>query len=148
MKQAFERRGPRKPVGPPRLKEIDVQLACVDFMRLDGWRPLRTDPCSDMRRGKGFGELGMADHLFIRYCSETPGDALAEVLWVEFKRPAGFQRGTWRSATKASQDQMAWHRAEKYCGARTAIAGPDFEPSYDGFVAWYRKSGLLRREGL
>ena len=39
----------------------------VEYLQLDGWRPIRTDPVSDRARGKGFGELGMPDYLFLRY---------------------------------------------------------------------------------
>lgn len=124
-------------------------------MRLDGWRPLKTDPCSDRSRGKGFGEEGMADHLFIRYQDPYIGNnsagpytffrenqdvrrTFAEVLWVEFKRPG----------TKATAHQLTWHSVERIRGAYTVIAGRNFEPTFDGFVDWYRKSGLLRRAGL
>ena len=133
----------------PCLKEIDIQIACVDFMRLDGWRPLRTDPCSDRARGKGFGEKGMADHLFIRYLDKAQLQCIcerrmvlkapaAEVLWVEFKRPGG----------KICNHQSLWNAAERAAGAMTVCAIVDFEPTFDGFVAWYRCSGLLRRQGL
>ena len=141
----------RNDARPPRLTEAQVQQQCVDFMRLDGWRPLRTDPCSDRRRGKGFGELGMADHLFIRYLDggELPLAGAAQVLWVEFKRPPGFDfRGHQQKGTRAKLHQRLWHGAERATGALTIIAGDDFPPDFDGFVAWYRASGLLRREGL
>ena len=139
---AHERRRPRKPPsGLPKLTEAQIQRQCVDFMALDGWRPLKTDPCSDKARGKGFGEIGMADHLFIRY-EISPENARragwAQVLWVEFKRPGGI----------VSEHQMLWHVAERKAGAFTACAILDFEPTFDGFIAWYRKSGLLRRVGL
>lgn len=145
----------------PRLKEADIQSACVGFLELDGWRALRTDPCSDKARATGFGTKGMADHLFMRlpvrpdyverehmkavqyacafpYRSVKSRASCVEVMWIEFKRPG----------TKAAKHQLDWHLAERIRGFLTLIAGLDFEPTYDGFVAWYRQSGLLRRPGL
>jgi hypothetical protein len=141
---------------PAKLSEADVQVACVHFMMLDGWRPLQTDPCSDRRRGTGFGEKGMADHLFIRGPELEPFwkseikmgapmpdvatvAALCQVLWVEFKRPKGF---------KTPEHQLMWHLRERLDGFLTIYASIDFEPTFDGFAAWYRASGLLRRAGL
>lgn len=145
----------------PRLREADIQTACVDFLALDGWRPLRTDPCSDRGRGKGFGEEGMADHLFLRasYIPHhlrwerlikrgeafpkasvfTANAAAGEILWVEFKRPR---------TGRVAEHQHDWHLAERLRAFLTVVASIDFEPTYDGFVTWYRNSGLLRREGL
>jgi hypothetical protein len=37
----------------------------------DGWRALKTSPVSRRARGVGFGELGMADYLYIRYCPQS-----------------------------------------------------------------------------
>lgn len=81
----------------------------------------------------------MADHLYIRY-GERPGADLgqAQVLWVEYKRPGGVVK----------RHQLLWHGAERARGAMTACAILDFVPTYDGFVEWYRKSGLLLRKGL
>lgn len=157
----------------PSLRERDIQLACTQLLELDGWRPVRTDPQSERGfiqrcrqrlkqhgqglevyldlilkaiggiRGAGFGEKGMADHLYIRYEREGPAipneqpydKSWAQVLWVEFKRPG--------EKTKAHQD--TWHRDERLRGALTLKAGEDFEPTVDGFLTWYRKSGLMRR---
>ena len=132
--------------------EAEIERQCTAILKADGWRPLRTDPVSDRKRGKGFGELGMADHLYIRYLKNAeihiprdggrtrivlkePG---AEVLWIEFKRPG----------EHPAPHQVAWHMAERARGALTLVAGQDFPADFDGFVAWYRNSGLLRREGL
>jgi hypothetical protein len=146
------RRGRRR-AGAPKPLEKHIQSACAGFLALDGWRPLQTDPTSDRARGKGFGELGMADHLFLRPCivrySVSRRDmpypkatiALAsrgEILWVEFKRPG----------TSPTDHQLDWHFAERLNGFMTAMASIDFEPTYEGFVSWYRESGLLRRQGL
>lgn len=133
------------------LSEADIQRTCADFLTLDGWRPLRTDPCSDRRRGTGFGEKGMADYLFVRYAGVPCGGdgcsgencgpeflAPAEVLWVEFKKPGG----------KNQPHQRTWQQAERMRGALVVVATEDFPPTVEGFMGWYRCSGLLRRQGL
>jgi hypothetical protein len=127
-----------------KLTEAQIQKTCSDFLALDGWRPLRTDPTSDKSRGKGFGECGMADHLFIRY---TPKILLpkvlrqyADVLWVEFKKLDAKGK-----PTKPSARQIEWHRGERARGALTVIAGVDFPATISGFIEWYRASGLARK---
>jgi len=124
----------------PKLLESDIQRQISEFLELDGWRALRTDPCSDRARGKGFGEVGMADHLYIRYPTTEfqmeyglSRGSFCQVLWIEHKRPDG----------RASDKQKQWHMAERARGALTLIAGEDFEPSLDGFLAWYHHSGLM-----
>jgi hypothetical protein len=59
-------------------------------------------------------------------------------MWVEHKRAGGVVR----------PHQLAWHEAERARGALVVVATEDFEPSLDGFIEWYRVSGLLRRKGL
>ena len=141
------REPPQAAPAAPRLREIDIERQCSDFLALDSWRPLKTDPCCDIGRGKGFGEAGMADHLYIRYLPpEAPGPgkpradrtALAEVLWVEYKRPGG----------RISDGQHQWATIERLRGALVWLATEDFEPTFEGFVAHYRASGLLERQGL
>jgi len=124
----------KAPSPSSRLREIDIQRQCSDYLALDGWRMLRTDPCSDRRRGKGFGEVGMADCLYIRYEPELQ----ARVLWIEWKRPG----------CHPTPQQQQWHLAERARGALTWIAGVDFPADYDSFLLYYRQSGLLRRKGL
>ncbi len=131
---------------PPRLTEADIQRTCTDLLILDGWRALRTDPVSDRARGKGFGETGMADHLYLRYLNRANPNVPvwgtnrrmynpeAEVMWIEWKR----------KGSKAATHQKLWHGVERDRGALTLIAGEDFKASIDGFVAWYRASGLNR----
>jgi len=151
--------------------EAALQKACTDILQLDGWRALRTDPVSDTAalplirkriaavcaeghvsawivskllasvkgRGKGFGEEGMADYLYIRYhylARDLVNRPAAEVLYVEYKRPGG----------RVTPQQQMWHIAERQRGALTLIAGEDFEATVDGFLDWYRKSGLARRD--
>lgn len=107
----------------------------------DGWRSLRTDPVSDRGRGKGFGEIGMADHLYIRYVAtsmyftEHHLKADAEVMWIEWKSASG----------KPKKHQIEWHQKERARGALTLIAGVDFPASLAGFTEWYASSALRRR---
>lgn len=138
-----------------RVMERDIQRTCTEFLEWDGWRSLRTDPVSRREWGKGFGEPGMADHLYIRYGpgfkaapdirrSIVPTDA--DVLWIEWKRLRPSKNGkTWGRATKAAIHQKAWHVLERKRGGLTLIAGEDFPASIEGFQDWYRKSGLQRR---
>lgn len=119
----------------PRLTEADIERTCTGYLGLDGWRTLKTDPCSDRARGKGFGEKGMADCLYVRYVERHyEGTCNAHVLWIEWKRPGG----------QLSPHQAQWHTIERKRGALTWIAGVDFEASIDGFLAHYRASGLNR----
>lgn len=130
--------------GPaPDVSESYIEAECTKILEADGWRALRTDPVSDRARGKGFGELGMADHLYIRYGNRagrapmkfTFTHALCLVLWIEFKRPG----------EKPQKHQTAWHIRERARGALTLIAGEDFPATVAGFRDWYRQSGLQRR---
>lgn len=139
-----------------KLTEAHIQQTCTEFLALDGWRALRTDPVSDRFRGKGFGEKGMADYLYIRYPEPQEwGDswpqvesltpirvkAMVMVMWIEWKRV----REGRKVATKAALNQTAWHASERARGALTLIAGVDFPASIEGFQEFYRKSGLARR---
>lgn len=153
---------------PLKLSERDISATCVDFMILDGWRHLRTDPVSDRAtvntirramatislpphvrdkingiinksvRGKGFGEVGMADSMFIRYLHR---DGLkferedVELIWCEFKALKG----------KPSPEQIAWIAQERVRGALVWLAGLDFPATIEGFRAHYIASGLARR---
>lgn len=122
------------------LSEADIARTCSDLLQADGWRMFITDPVSNRERGKGFGELGMADRLYIRY--GFPNDTYwgtALVMWIEWKRT---RRGV---ATKATDYQKDWHTAERARGALTLIAGEDFPATIEGFAAWYKASGLQRR---
>lgn len=118
-----------------------IEKECTRLLEQDGWRALRTDPVSDRGRGKGFGELGMADHLYMRYsarhCSDFANEshrAQSETLWIEFKSSKG----------NPQSHQIDWHTKERARGALTWIAGVDFPASVAGFVEHYRKSGLNR----
>jgi len=125
-----------------KLLEKHIEAACTQLLAHDGWRSLKTDPVSDRKRGKGFGELGMADRLYIRY-GPSPRDAQrgaewcpedVELLWIEFKRPGGV----------VADHQREWHRRERKRGAMTLIAGEDFPATVEGFWEHYQQSGLSR----
>ena len=123
------------------MTEAQIERQCSDFLALDGWRLVKTDPCSDARRGKGFGERGMADCLYLRYGTarpEAPQRASGDILWVEWKGPKG----------RVAPHQAQWHIEERARGAAVVVAIQDFPPTFEGFTDWYRKSGLLRRTGL
>lgn len=137
---------------PDALPESLIEAECVKLLEEDGWRSLKTDPVSRRAHGKGFGELGMADYLFIRYRpspkdifigQKEPNDSpwmrvlpcQAEILWVEFKSRRGY----------VEKRQLAWHTAERARGALTAIASLDFPASVEGFREWYAASGLMLR---
>ena len=122
-----------------KISEADLEKAGTDLLAWDGWRSLKCDPVSRREWGKGFGERGMADRLYLRYdrmnyCLNPVG----EILWIEWKRPKG----------KAKPHQRTWIESERARGALVLLAGEDFEATYDAFLEWYRKSGLARREIL
>jgi hypothetical protein len=142
-----EEEAPAPAAKQPDMREALIEAECTKILEEDGWRALRTDPVSDRSKGKGFGEVGMADHLYIRYkCTygkwtkrNTGPDAswLAEsqVVWIEFKRPG----------KDPAKHQIEWHTKERARGALTLIAGQDFPASIEGFKQWYANSGLQRR---
>lgn len=114
-------------------KEAAIEQACTQLLEYDGWRSLITDP--KWLRGLGVQEKGMADRLYIRYWGDPRAPTLAEFIWIEFKRPGG----------KAAEHQKTWIYAERARGALVWLAGETFPPTYDGFLAYYRESGLNRR---
>ena len=128
----------RRAPDPDRL-EAPIQAECLKILEQDGWRILITNPCSDRSKGKGFGEIGMADAMAIRYSRVRPRDGYSEVLWIEFKRGKG---------GLLSKAQRAWHIRERARGAMTIILGEDCESSVEGWRKWYRASGLQRRGDL
>ena len=118
--------------------EAHVQQTVTQFLELDGWRAIRTDPVSDRSRGKGFGEIGMPDYLYVRYepdsrtatAASLGAIAFAEVMWIEFKAPG----------KAAAGHQIAWHAAERDRGALVLVVD-----DIDSFRQWYAQSGLQRR---
>lgn len=127
-----------------RKSEAELERTCTNILIQDGWRALKTNPVSRRAHGKGFGEKGMADYLYIRYLDKAqlqyPGGRMvlkspaAEVLWVEYKTPSG----------EVAQHQRDWHCKEIQLGALVVVAMLDFEPTVEGFIAWYEASGLKR----
>ena len=124
----------------PRLLEIDLSKTCSQLLELDGWRALKTDPVSRREWGKGFGEAGMADYLYIRYSYQGSTiqsmRAQCEAMWIEWKIPTG----------RVAPKQHAWRERERSRGALSLIAGVDFHASIEGFARWYGQSGLERRK--
>ena len=132
--------GPRRSEPAPAADTLEapIEAECTKILEADGWRALKTDPVMSRGRGKGFGEIGMADHLYIRYAPHY-SFALSGLLWIEFKRSKG---------GRLSKMQQAWHARERARGAFTAIAGEDFMPTVEGFRKWYAEIGLQRNEKL
>jgi hypothetical protein len=122
----------------PDVAEAAIEAECTKILEEDGWRALRTDPVSDRGRGKGFGEVGMADAQFSRPAtSEVARKAgWCQLLYVEFK--------TGRNRARAHQ--IKWHRDERARGFLTWIANEDFPATVDGFREYYASSGLMRRD--
>lgn len=127
------KRNPREP------SEAQLERACTELLALDSWRALRTDPVSRKEWGKGFGERGMPDHLYIRYLFPPPAanaHECAQVLWCEYKSRTG----------KLRPHQIRWIEAERARGALVWVAGEGFPASIEGFAQAYAKSGLMRRK--
>ncbi len=127
----------------PLISEAQIQNTCTDWLALDGWRAIVTDP--PHMRGLGVTEKGIPDRLYLRYTTPNPlrlfnllPTALAscELFWCEWKRKGG----------KAATHQRAWIETERARGALVWIAGEDFPASIEGFMEHYRHSGLCRRK--
>lgn len=121
-----------------KISEADVQQAVVLMLELDGWRSIRTDPVSDRSRGKGFGEIGMPDYLFIRYGPDfraAPGirrslvPTDSDVMWVEFKA----------AGKSLKPHQVTWHSRESARGALIFVVDDAVR-----FRETYKTSGLMR----
>ncbi len=126
---------------PRRRLEAELEGQGSDFLALDGWRSIKTDP--PQLRGLGVLEKGMADRLYIRYgyyqnLQQTYRSNVCETLWIEWKSKTGVH----------GVKQIEWRTAERARGALVWVAKEDFPADYDSFVAFYRASGLLRRVGL
>jgi hypothetical protein len=138
------------------ISEAHVQQTVREFLELDGWRAIRTDPVSDRSRGKGFGEPGMPDYLFLRYETDPTSATIAmisprartfclsraAVLWIEFKRKSSKRVGVsehWQPGRVAAH-QLRWHEAERMRGALVLVVD-----DIDEFTKWYKASGLCRR---
>jgi hypothetical protein len=89
----------------------------------------------------GVSEKGIPDRLYIRYKvndTKIPNfyQPWAEVLWIEWKAPAG----------RLSLDQDNWHMRERKRGALIWVPTIDFPATFEGFIRHYKASGLARRE--
>jgi hypothetical protein len=115
-----------------KITEAQVERAVKDMLEADGWRSFKTNPVSNKARGAGFGEIGMADMLFIRY-KDCGGPADAEVLWVENKAPG----------KQLKPHQVAWHSREGRRGALIFVVDDVVR-----FRETYKTSGLMRRQIL
>lgn len=125
-----------KPASTPSkvsVSEAHIQETVTHLLQLDGWRAIRTDPVSDRGRGKGFGEVGMPDYLYVRYWNLSTvsfRNNESDVMWIEFKRPG----------KSAEPHQLEWHNAERLRGALVLVVN-----DIDDFVRWYGESGLARK---
>lgn len=126
---------------PKALSEKQIQATCDDFMILDGWRIIKTD--LPHLRGLGVQERGMPDRCYIRYSESGiapttmrawSGAATSEVLWVEFKARKGV----------VGRHQSEWHWKEQARGGIVWVATQEFEPTIEGFIAFYRSNKLLK----
>ncbi len=135
--------------GRLKVSEADIEKNVNDVLQLDGWRSFKMEKCFSEKKQRAFGEVGMPDRLFIRYWHDGPlnnlgeprkGEAdlwsMGEILWIEHKSRNG----------KPSAAQKLWHSNERKRGALTLIAGVDFQASIEGFLEFYRNSGLQRRK--
>lgn len=134
---------------PRSLSEAHIEKTCTDFLGLDGWIGMKTDPVSNKFLGKGFGEPGMPDYQYRRYKSSSKdravlngklicGTGVPELIWIEWKKKGG----------KRGQHQLEWRLIEILRGGISLMAGLDFPASIEGFVEWYRTSGLQRNMGI
>ncbi len=127
------------------IPEKSIQAAIKDILLIDGWRVFETDAA---RRHHDTGsvrhplsEPGMADLLCVRYLGDPDDPHIRDhcfslVLWIECKRLAG----------KSTPEQHLWQSYERERGALVVVLGEDCEASIDGWLNWYRGSGLMRRK--
>lgn len=141
-----------KRITGPKITEADVQQACCDLLRLDGWRVFDMEFRAVAGRRRALGETGMPDVLAIRYSTENtdPSQGYAysfglgighgghadgswaqdtDVIWIEFKAPGKLP----------SAHQSTWHKDERRRGALVLVVD-----DIDGFRRWYNNSGLAR----
>ena len=129
------------------VSEAQVEETCTQFLALDGWIALVTDP--KQLRGLGVTEPGIADRQYRRYSGPLPESesnttaqiwSWAQLMFIEWKRVKNGK------ATKTSAKQDAWHALERSRGFLTLRAGIDFPATIEGFQKFYRASGLMRRK--
>ena len=136
------------------VSEAQVEETCTQWLALDGWIALVTDP--KQLRGLGVTEPGIADKQYRRagHCGLSDKQLIAlfpamtiyeiraesDLMFVEWKRVRAGK------ATKTSVKQDAWHAKEKLRGFLTLRAGIDFQATIREFQEFYRQSGLMRRK--
>jgi len=117
-----------------KVSEAHIQQAVVNFLEIDGWRPIRMEQNFNQRKMKVVGEKGMPDYLFLRYTLTSPGGdnplRICEHIWIEFKAPT----------KKPRPEQEHWHEWERKMGALVMVVD-----DYDAFRVFYIKAGLARR---
>ncbi len=128
--------------------EASIQRTCTEWLALDGWRAIVTDP--PHMRGLGVTEKGIPDRLYIRYDGRAQiwkdqdkemglpfnnSCHVGEILWIEWKKKGG----------KSALHQLAWHAKERVRGALIWVAGVDFPASIEGFQKFYRNHHLRRK---
>lgn len=123
--------------------EADIERTITEWLALDGWIGLKTNPVSNRARGAGFGEVGMADYQYRRF-QYLPGTlpstilwrAQCELFWIEFKQPKGVH----------GRHQIAWQDRENARGAQVLALGRNVSATIEAVQEWYRRSGLMRRK--
>ena len=127
----------KKTLRPARgLSERTIQNTCLDYLKVDGWYHVSLDP--PHMRGLAVHKKGAPDDLLMRPITELhlkaafPGCCCA--LFIEWKKEGG----------KAGEHQIERHRELRALGFVVLVAGEQFPKSIEGFLNWYRGSGLLR----
>lgn len=123
-----------------KLSEADLERYGTELLQHDDWRSLKTDPVKNYQWGKGFGEVGMADHLYLRYAQFLPpvdevSRSFGQILWIEWKRRKG----------KPKPHQIEWIEIERERGALVWLADKDFVATPEGFFSHYKASGLMKK---
>ena len=118
----------------PKLRERDLQAFGEDLLILDRWRIFNPEQHFNERSRKLVGEAGAPDTLAIRY-AYGGWPCHSEVLFIEWKSASG----------RLSTEQRLWHTRERGLGAVTWIAKRMFDPTPEGFFAYYVSRGLMRR---
>lgn len=144
--------------------EKHLQNTCSEYLELDGWRRIKMDPVSDASRGKGFGELGMSDDLYLRYSEDPKGRARlfpemtesqrlaeADVLWIEWKRAKGEPICSNCGDAKSAPRYMSKHCRQAVNGRHKygrAAAGKASQKQLDWIAAEQARGALVLLAGV
>lgn len=115
------------------LREAALERLIADFLSLDNWLCRHIELNFSERKLRAVGERGMPDLMCVRYHDQPHR---ANILWIECKRSHG----------RYSLEQIQWAIRERFRGATVLQMGIDFEASLEGFISWYQRSGLERRQ--